>query len=116
MYNELRATKVLVEIPILQQKMTNYRLKGVDFKNFAKVLDQINREVRQDLRAQDLISEDSHEDLESPRRHHSVEPKKKPFKTARNFHQKSTTEDLFISPKSSNLHQFESQNFAVGLP
>jgi hypothetical protein len=87
MYNELRATKVLVEIPKLQQKMTKYHLKGVDFKDFAKVLDQINREVRQDLRAQDLISEDSDEDFESPRRHHSVQPKKKqPFKTARNFH------------------------------
>jgi hypothetical protein len=38
MYNELRATKVLVEIPKLQQKMTKYDLRGVDFVQFAKVL------------------------------------------------------------------------------
>jgi hypothetical protein len=49
MYNELRATKVLLEIPRLQQKMTKYDLKGVDFANLSNVLDQINREVRTDL-------------------------------------------------------------------
>ena len=49
MYNELRATKVLLEIPRLQQKMTKYDLKGVDFVNLSNVLDQINREVRTDL-------------------------------------------------------------------
>lgn len=82
MYNELRATKVLVEIPKLQQKMTKYDLRGVDFMQFAKVLNQINKEIRQDLQKQNpgLISEDSDEDFESPRRHKSVQPQHKKVK------------------------------------
>ena len=110
MYNELRATKVLVEIPKLQQKMTKYDLRGVDFVQFAKVLNQINKEIRQDLQKinPSLITEDSDEDFESPRRHKSVQPQQKlakPLKVSNNFHARSTHDDLFSHNQSDSKYE-----------
>lgn len=68
MYNELRATKVLIEIPRLAQMRTKFDMKGLDFKDFHKVLDQITGEVKSDLLAQDLISDASREFTGSSRR------------------------------------------------
>jgi hypothetical protein len=101
MYKELRATKVMVDIPKLQQKRTAYDFKGMDFTGFAHVLNTINREIRTDLKEMQLIDSDD-SDLDEPRRKTIAVPRQQFKMTGVDFNShKSVLGDKRFSPRQT---------------
>jgi len=58
MYGELRAVKLMLEVPRLREKIRKYDFKTIDFSQFHKVVHEVSREIGKGLNEIGVIDEE----------------------------------------------------------
>lgn len=107
----------MLEIPRLQEKLKKHDLKGVDFKGLAKVMNQINKEVRKELEENGLLSSDEEDEgpKEQVSKRSSSVPRTRALKPLHGIDAKKPI-GLLMSPNPSRtLRLDESYRHALNL-
>ena len=106
MYTELRQTKMMLEVPRLRQEVNKKDLKGIDFKNFTKVVGSIYKGVKKDLLDEAGILVDSSDSERGTRLHTHVHSKRGSPKGSQSpaGSLKGSKRKTSVDSKSTKLH------------